>query len=85
MELIPANINNYQSTISISSFIYNLMMSFIAFLSIAITASFYFTNMKKTDEELQTIKNNLENLALLNHTVIEKMEHGLLRQILKEK
>ncbi len=78
MGLVPTNINNYQSTISISSFIYNLMMSFIAFLLIAITASFYFTNMKKTGEELQTIKNSLENLALLNHTVIEKMEHGFI-------
>ena len=78
MELIPSNIINYQSTISISSFIYNLMMSFIAFLSISIAGSFYFTNIKEKGEELHTVKTNLENLALLNHTVIEKMEHGFI-------
>ncbi len=77
MGLIPTQ-NNYQSTISITSFIYNLMMSFIAFLSISISASFYFTNMKQKGEELQTIKDSFENLALLNNIVIDKMDHGFI-------
>ncbi len=76
IEIIPTNIENYQNSISISIFIYNLTMSFIAFLSIAIISSFYFSKMKTTDKELRLIKSNLEDLALLNHTVIDKMEHG---------
>jgi len=54
------------------------MMSFIAFLSISISASFYFTNMKQKGEELQTIKDSFENLALLNNIVIDKMDHGFI-------
>jgi len=78
MGIIPTNIENYQNSISISIFIYNLTMSFIAFLSIAIISSFYFSKMKTTDKELQLMKSNLENLVLLNHTVIDKMEHGFI-------
>ncbi len=78
MEIIPTMIADYQSTISVSTFIYNLMMSFIAFLSISIAASFYFSNLRRTDEELKSVKKSLENLAVLNHTVIEKMEHGFI-------
>jgi len=78
MGIIPSELNEYQNTISISSFIYNLTMSFIAFLSVSITASFYFMKMKSTGEELQAIKDNFESLALLNHTVIGKMNHGFI-------
>lgn len=78
LEIIPFYSANYAPDISFSSFIYNLLMSFIAFLAVAMISSYYFDKIKKTDEELRNIQENLKDLILINNTVMEKMENGFI-------
>ncbi len=62
--------------ISLNVFIYNLIMSFVAFSSIAILSSYYFDRIRKTGAALKNVRENLKDLMLLNNTVLEKMENG---------
>ncbi|MDQ1350362.1 MAG: Histidine kinase protein [Acidobacteriota bacterium] len=76
LEIIPyypliASIN-----ITLNVFIYNLVMSFVAFSSIAILSSYYFDRIRKTGAALKNARENLKDLMLLNNTVLEKMENG---------
>lgn len=63
-------------TITINVFIYNLVMSFVAFSSIAMLSSYYFDRLRKTGAALKNVRENLKDLMLLNNTVLEKMENG---------
>ncbi|MCU0286262.1 MAG: ATP-binding protein [Acidobacteria bacterium] len=63
-------------SITINVFIYNLVMSFIAFSSIALLSSYYFDRIRKTGAALRNARENLKDLMLLNNTVLEKMENG---------
>jgi two-component system sensor histidine kinase PilS (NtrC family) len=78
LQIIPFYPSGYTPDISFSSFIYNLLMSFIAFSAVAMIASYYFDKMKKTDEELRNIQENLKDLVLINNAVMEKMENGFI-------
>jgi len=60
------------------TFIYNLIMSMIAFSSVALISSYYFERIKKTRVELKKSQEDLIQLDLLNRTVLEKMENGFL-------
>lgn len=60
------------------TFIYNLIMSMIAFSSVALISSYYFEKIKKTRVELKKFQEDLQQLDLLNRTVLEKMENGFL-------
>lgn len=60
------------------TFIYNLIMSMIAFSSVALFSSYYFERMRKTGVELKNIQENLKDLDLLNSTVLERMENGFI-------
>jgi len=62
--------------ITLNVFIYNLVMSFVAFSSIAILSSYYFDRLRKTGAALKNVRENLKDLMLLNNTVLEKMENG---------
>lgn len=78
LEIIPfypliASIN-----ITLDVFIYNLVMSFVAFSSIAILSSYYFDRIRKTGAALKNVRENLKDLMLLNNTVLEKMENGFI-------
>lgn len=78
LEIIPfypliASIN-----ITLDVFIYNLVMSFAAFSSIAILSSYYFDRIRKTGAALRNARENLKDLMLLNNTVLEKMENGFI-------
>lgn len=65
-------------SISLNVFIYNLVMSFIAFSSIAILSSFYFERIRKAGAELKNTQETLKDLVLLNNTVLEKMDNGFI-------
>lgn len=78
LQIIPFYPSNYAPDISFSSFIYNLLMSFIAFSAVAMIASYYFDKIKKTDEELKNIQENLKDLVLINSAAMEKMENGFI-------
>lgn len=78
LEIIPfypliASIN-----ITLDVFIYNLVMSFAAFSSIAMLSSYYFDRIRKTGAALKNARENLKDLMLLNNTVLEKMENGFI-------
>ncbi len=78
LEIIPfypliASIN-----ITLDVFIYNLVMSFVAFSSIAMLSSYYFDRIRKTGVALKNARENLKDLMLLNNTVLEKMENGFI-------
>jgi two-component system sensor histidine kinase PilS (NtrC family) len=78
LEIIPfypliASIN-----ITLDVFIYNLVMSFVAFSSIAMLSSYYFDRIRKTGAALKNARENLKDLMLLNNTVLEKMENGFI-------
>ncbi len=62
--------------VSLGTFIYNLLMSFIAFSSVSIISSYYFERMNRTGEQLKNIRENLQDMILLNNSVMEKMENG---------
>ncbi len=64
--------------ISNEKFIYNLIVSFIAFTFFAIISSYYFENMRKKGIELKSIRENLKDLILINNMVLERMENGLI-------
>jgi len=61
-----------------NEFIYNLIISFIAFTFFAIISSYYFENIKKKRKELRSVQENLKDLNLLNNLVVERMEEGLI-------
>jgi two-component system sensor histidine kinase PilS (NtrC family) len=62
--------------VSLGTFIYNLLMGFIAFASVSVFASYYFERMRRTGEQLRDIQENLQDMILLNNSVMEKMENG---------
>lgn len=64
--------------ITLNVFIYNSVMSFIAFSGIGILSSYYFVRMRKTGAELRNARENLKDLVLLNNTVLERMENGFI-------
>lgn len=78
LKIIPFYSSNYAPDISFSSFIYNLLMGFIAFSVVALFSSHYFDKIKKTDEELRHVQENLKDLILINNTVMEKMQSGFI-------
>ncbi len=63
---------------SMESFIYNLIVGFIAFTFFAIVSSLYFDRIKKKDIELKSVQEDLEDLVILNNIVLERMESGFL-------
>lgn len=62
--------------VSLGTFIYNLLMSFIAFSSVSLISSYYFERIRRTGEQLKNIQENLQDMILLNNSVMEKMENG---------
>jgi two-component system sensor histidine kinase PilS (NtrC family) len=64
--------------VSLGTFIYNLVMSFIAFAAISIMSSYYFERIRKTGNQLKNIQDNLQDMMLLNNSVMEKMENGFI-------
>lgn len=78
VKIIPFYSGIYPTDISFGSFIYNIIMSFVAFLTVAIISSYYFENIKKIGEELKNTQENLKDLTLLNNTVMEKMGNGFI-------
>jgi two-component system sensor histidine kinase PilS (NtrC family) len=62
--------------VSLGTFIYNLLMSFIAFAAFSIMSSYYFERIRKTGAQLKDIQDNLQDMISLNNSVMEKMENG---------
>jgi two-component system, NtrC family, sensor histidine kinase PilS len=76
--IIPYYPNIYMAEVSLATFIYNLFMSFIAFAAISIMSSYYFDRIRKTGDQLKNIQDNLQDMILLNNSVMEKMENGFM-------
>jgi two-component system sensor histidine kinase PilS (NtrC family) len=74
--IIPYYPNIDVSEVSLGTFIYNLLMSFIAFAAFSIMSSYYFERIRKTGDQLKNIQDNLQDMILLNNSVMEKMENG---------
>ena len=64
--------------ISNENFIYNLIVSFIAFTFFAFISLYYFENIRKKGIELRSVRENLDDLMLINNMVLERMEDGLI-------
>jgi two-component system, NtrC family, sensor histidine kinase PilS len=64
--------------VSLGTFIYNLLMSFIAFAAFSIMSSYYFERIRKAGDQLKNIQDNLQDMISLNHSVLEKMENGFI-------
>lgn len=78
LEIIPIYHQISMPDISRGKFIYNMLMSFFAFSSIALISSYYFEKIRRTGAELKNVQDNLKDLILLNNTVFEKMENGFI-------
>ncbi len=78
LRIIPFSPAVGYNHVTLQTFIYNLLMGFIAFASVAVLSSYYFERIKKTGEELRHIQENLQDLILLNSSVMEKMENGFI-------
>lgn len=76
LEVIPFYPKSAVVNISLGQFIYNVTMSFIAFSTVAILASYYFDKIRKADAALKHVQDSLRDMVLLNNTVMEKMENG---------
>lgn len=74
--VIPYYPNIDVSDVSLGTFVYNMLMSFIAFAAFSIMSSFYFERMRKTGDQLKNIQDNLQDMISLNNSVMEKMENG---------
>lgn len=59
-------------------FIYNLIVSFIAFAFFAFISSFYYENLRRKGNELRSVRENLKDLILVNNMVLERMVDGLI-------
>jgi two-component system sensor histidine kinase PilS (NtrC family) len=75
---IPYYPNIDVSEVSLGTFVYNLLMSFIAFAAFSIMSSYYFERIRKTGNQLKSIQENLQDMILLNNSVMEKMENGFI-------
>jgi two-component system sensor histidine kinase PilS (NtrC family) len=76
LKIIPYYPNFEAGEVALGTFIYNLLMSFIAFSSVSIIASYYFERIRRTGEQLRNIQEDLQDMILLNNSVMEKMENG---------
>jgi len=76
--IIPYYPNMDVGDVSLGNFIYNLLMRFIAFAVISILSSYYFDRIRKTGDQLKNIQDNLQDMILLNNSVMEKMENGFI-------
>jgi two-component system sensor histidine kinase PilS (NtrC family) len=76
--IIPYYPNIDVAEVSLGTFIYNLLMSFIAFAAFSIMSSYYFERIRKTGDQLKNIQDNLQDMIMLNNSVMEKMENGFL-------
>jgi len=74
--IIPYYPNIEVGDVSLGTFIYNMLMSFIAFAAFSIMSSYYFERMRKTGDQLKNIQDNLQDMISLNNSVMEKMENG---------
>ncbi len=78
LEIVPPFSGFEGTAISFATFIYNLLMGFIAFASVSLLSSYFFERLRRTGEELKSAQDNLLDVMQLNSSVMEKMEHGLL-------
>ena len=78
LDIIPPPPDAVSPDVSFVVFIYNLLMGFLAFFVVALVSSHYFDKIRRADEELRNAQENLKDLILLNNTVLEKMESGLI-------
>ncbi len=62
--------------VPLGTFLYNLLMGFIAFSSVSLIASYYFERIRSAGEQLRDVQENLQDMILLNNSVMEKMENG---------
>jgi len=78
LNIIPFYPGFVVGDVSLGTFIYNMLMSFIAFSSVSFISSYYFERISKTGEQLKNIQENLQDMILLNNSVMEKMENGFI-------
>ncbi len=78
MKVLKAFPGPFDFDITDESFIYNLIVSFIAFTFFAFISSYYFENLRKKGNELKSIRENLKDLILINNMVLERMIDGLI-------
>ena len=78
LRVVPFYFGISPEHITLGSFVYNLLMSFIAFSTVGILSSFYFEKIKSAGEALRNVQENLKELVQLNNTVMEKMENGFI-------
>jgi two-component system, NtrC family, sensor histidine kinase PilS len=77
LEIIPSFSPSEGLPVPFATFIYNLVMGFIAFASVSLLASYFFERLRRTGEELKNVQDNLLDVMKLNNSVMEKMQHGL--------
>jgi two-component system sensor histidine kinase PilS (NtrC family) len=77
LKVIPYFPDFEAEEVSLGTFIYNLLMGFIAFSSVSFISSYYFERIRRTGEQLKNIQDNLQDMILLNNSVMEKMENGV--------
>lgn len=78
LQILPFYTTLFASEITLPTFIYNLVMSFIGFISVAALTSWYFDKIKEQREELRIVQNNLRDISMLNRVVLDKIGSGFL-------
>lgn len=76
LQVVPQFSGLPPERVPLATFVYNLVMSFIAFSAVALISSTYFEKIRATDEKLKNVRENLEDLLQLNNTVLDRMHNG---------
>ena len=78
MRVINSFPGPFDFEITNEDFVYNLIVSFIAFAFFAFISSYYFESLKRKGNELRSVRENLKDLILVNNMVLERMVDGLI-------
>jgi two-component system, NtrC family, sensor histidine kinase PilS len=76
LKIVPYYSGGYMPEMSMDFFLYNMIMAFIAFGTVAFLSSYFFEKIKKAKAELKNIEDKFSNLSLLNTTILDRMENG---------
>jgi len=78
LKVLPTFFIIHSQEIGFSSFVYNVFMALIAFISLAYLFSSFLEIIVKKDKELKSAKENLRDVKTFNTIVIENIEVGLI-------
>jgi len=76
--ILPFYVGEAGFDLSFGDFIFNLIISFFAFSSVAFLSSFYYDRLRKSRAEIENLQEDLRELNVLNNAVMDKIANGFM-------